>query len=134
MEKSKRKAPINIGGLLRCCIESLEEDERTEGGAVHVCKYCRTAIKIVDGAWSWVRAVPIEEYNQQCCPPPKQKKPRKKIIYTIEIKSSVFDSWERFLVFTTKRSRDATLKNLQNPKTIRWRLDNFRAGRCIEEG
>ena len=130
MEKSKRKVPINIGGLLRCCIESLESDERTEEGAVHVCKYCKTAIKIVDGAWSWVRAVPIEECNQQCCPPSKQKKRRRRITHTIEIKSSVFNDWERFLVFKTKRSRDTVLKHLQDTQ---WRRDSFRAGKYVVE-
>ena len=47
--------PINIGGLLRCCIESLQDEVQTKEGSTHHCKYCNTCIKIIKGRWTWVQ-------------------------------------------------------------------------------
>lgn len=45
---------IRIGGLMRCCLETL--DERTEPGAEgdeQACKYCSHSARFRDGAWEW---------------------------------------------------------------------------------
>lgn len=47
--------PINQGGLLRCCIESLGDDIQIEEGSLHKCKSCGTYIKIINGAWTWAQ-------------------------------------------------------------------------------
>lgn len=47
--------PIKIGGLMRCCIETLQE--RTEPGAEgeeQPCKHCSSAAVLDGGAWRWI--------------------------------------------------------------------------------
>lgn len=48
---------VHIGGLMRCCIESLHQDplygKGKEGDKVE-CKWCKDGIVFRDGAWRWV--------------------------------------------------------------------------------
>lgn len=50
-------APIRIGGLMRCCIESLERnapDDAPEGTAFR-CLWCSDEAGMIfrDGVWQW---------------------------------------------------------------------------------
>lgn len=48
--------PINQAGLLRCCIADITNNEvRTKEGTIHKCQYCKTYIKLVNGAWTWIQ-------------------------------------------------------------------------------
>lgn len=49
--------PLNHGGVFRCCIASLSEDE-TEAveGDTRICKYCKSpdgGLKLTNGVWAW---------------------------------------------------------------------------------
>ena len=51
------RKPLHIGGVLRCCIASLDEYEEgpDEEGTVLPCNFCSSALHVVDGAWRWHR-------------------------------------------------------------------------------
>lgn len=48
---------IRIGGLMRCCIKSLQEDRPTnpQEGDVRPCKWCDATVIYKFGAWEWNR-------------------------------------------------------------------------------
>ena len=48
--------PVNIGGLLRCCIATLEDytDEAIPGESKSVCKHCGDVTGLrKEGFWAW---------------------------------------------------------------------------------
>jgi len=53
---------IKIGGLLRCCIETIDDlyaqgpGHRAAEGDVLPCKYCSHSVTFRSGAWEWNRA------------------------------------------------------------------------------
>jgi hypothetical protein len=49
-----RELPLRIGGVMRCCIETLDTALVTEvEGEILSCKYCDSSLRIRDGAWEW---------------------------------------------------------------------------------
>jgi hypothetical protein len=49
-----RNLPLRLGGVMRCCIETLDTTEVEEKeGDVLPCKYCRSRLIVRDGAWEW---------------------------------------------------------------------------------
>lgn len=49
--------PINSGGVLRCCCDSLaqhlEADGKEDEGTVVQCIYCKGSVIVKDGVWRW---------------------------------------------------------------------------------
>jgi hypothetical protein len=46
--------PVRIGGLMRCCTETLRVDAGwAKEGQVINCLYCPSAMRLRDGAWEW---------------------------------------------------------------------------------
>lgn len=51
---------IHVGGLLRCCIVTVEQFisdygyKPAEQGAVVECPYCHTSVRLDEGIWRWV--------------------------------------------------------------------------------
>lgn len=51
-----RKAGLRIGGVMRCCAETLNTTQvREVAGEVLKCKYCSSSLIFRDGAWEWNR-------------------------------------------------------------------------------
>lgn len=53
----RRTKPVRIGGLLRCCLTTLDEAENLkeeEGETLH-CKYCSSSMIFLNDAWEWLR-------------------------------------------------------------------------------
>lgn len=49
-----RKAPLRIGGVMRCCMETLDTTPVMETeGEVLKCKHCRQSLVFTDGCWGW---------------------------------------------------------------------------------
>ena len=50
-----RDYKVAQGGLMRCCIEALDNraDENVPPGQVITCPHCHDSIKLVDGVWRW---------------------------------------------------------------------------------
>ncbi len=49
---------IRIGGLMRCCIATIENAEIKKApkeGDIMECQYCSDQMVWKDGAWEWVR-------------------------------------------------------------------------------
>ncbi len=54
MEAGPRKLPVRIGGLFRCCLETLDTTPVIEEeGTILQCKYCKGSLRIREGAWEW---------------------------------------------------------------------------------
>lgn len=57
---------VHTGGLMRCCIKSLDQDplygKGKEGDQVN-CKWCKDVIVFKEGAWRWIGAK-VESGNQ----------------------------------------------------------------------
>ena len=54
----KNTPKIRIGGLMRCCILTIEEDapKNPKEGDKMRCRYCKSGdIIFKDGAWEWDR-------------------------------------------------------------------------------
>ena len=51
-----RKLPLMIGGVMRCCVESLNSAlvNETEGEIVK-CKYCKSSLILKNKVWQWNR-------------------------------------------------------------------------------
>lgn len=48
--------PVRIGGLMRCCTETLRVSaEWAKEGQVVACLYCPDSMRLRDGAWEWNR-------------------------------------------------------------------------------
>lgn len=48
--------PIRIGGLMRCCTETIRAYEGPQDeGTVLACRYCSETSIVRDGAWEWNR-------------------------------------------------------------------------------
>lgn len=49
---------VRVGGLMRCCIHTIEtteiKNEPAEGDSME-CRYCSDQLRWHDGAWEWVR-------------------------------------------------------------------------------
>ena len=46
--------PIRIGGVMRCCAETLSEREAPgRDGDVLPCRYCSSRLIFRSGAWEW---------------------------------------------------------------------------------
>lgn len=57
-----RDWPVRIGGLMRCCTETLRVDAGwAKEGQVLACLYCSHSMRLRDGAWEW---------NRPTLPPP----------------------------------------------------------------
>ncbi len=49
-----RILPLRIGGVMRCCLETLETTAVEEKeGDILPCKYCKSSLRVRDGAWEW---------------------------------------------------------------------------------
>jgi len=50
----KRRLPARIGGLMQCCMATLDEALLTEneGDTLH-CRYCTSQMRVRNGAWEW---------------------------------------------------------------------------------
>jgi hypothetical protein len=48
------REPVRIGGLMRCCLETIREYDKpgVEGDIVN-CKYCSSSMRFRDGVWEW---------------------------------------------------------------------------------
>ena len=56
MSKHRRTKPVNHGGLLRCCITTLDEAEVEEvEGEVLPCKWCGGLLIFNGEVWRWYR-------------------------------------------------------------------------------
>ncbi len=54
MARGHRRLPLRIGGVFRCCIETLDTTPVLENeGAILPCKYCKSSLRVRDGAWEW---------------------------------------------------------------------------------
>jgi hypothetical protein len=53
-EPHLRQLPLRIGGVMRCCIATLDEAIVTEneGDTLH-CRWCKSQLRVRDGAWEW---------------------------------------------------------------------------------
>jgi len=50
----KTKLHIRIGGVMRCCLATLQQaDVEDKEGEVLPCKYCHSSLIVRDGAWEW---------------------------------------------------------------------------------
>ena len=49
------KLPIRIGGLMRCCIATLEMMSGGNEGDIINCISCQSQMQVHDGAWEWVQ-------------------------------------------------------------------------------
>jgi len=58
-----RQLPLRIGGVMRCCLETLNTTPVIENeGDVLPCRYCKSQLRVRDGAWEWDQeAYPKEE-------------------------------------------------------------------------
>jgi len=53
-EPRLRQLPLRIGGVMRCCIETLNTTPVSENdGDVLPCRYCKSQLRVRDGAWEW---------------------------------------------------------------------------------
>ena len=50
-----RRLPLRIGGVMRCCIETLDTTPMTteDEGTVLPCRWCKSSLRVRDGAWEW---------------------------------------------------------------------------------
>ena len=49
-----RQLPLRIGGVMRCCLVTLNESLVTEHeGDLLPCRYCKSRLRVRDGAWEW---------------------------------------------------------------------------------
>lgn len=53
----RRTKPLRIGGVMRCCIKTLDESEhlREVEGEILKCKWCSSSLRFRAGAWEWNR-------------------------------------------------------------------------------
>jgi hypothetical protein len=50
------KLPFRLGGLMRCCAQTLIEYQGEEKeGTVISCTWCSSKLVVRDGAWEWQR-------------------------------------------------------------------------------
>lgn len=49
------RKPYYIGGLMRCCTDTLREhdDSKDKEGAKLKCKWCPSEIILMNGKWQW---------------------------------------------------------------------------------
>lgn len=56
------KLPLAIGGVMRCCIASLDAHEQAGGaqteGAIVPCLYCESSLHVIGGIWKWCGEYP----------------------------------------------------------------------------
>ena len=57
VEPMVRTLPLRIGGVMRCCIETLDTTPITSEaeGTILPCKYCSSSLRVREGAWEWNR-------------------------------------------------------------------------------
>lgn len=49
-----RRLPLRIGGVMRCCIATLDDALVTENeGDTLDCRHCSSRLRVRDGAWEW---------------------------------------------------------------------------------
>lgn len=54
IEPHKVLLPINQGGLMRCCIQSLLEAFTIEDeGDIYTCPYCHSQMIVINQQWQW---------------------------------------------------------------------------------
>lgn len=51
----RRTKPVMIGGLMRCCLATLNGSEslKEEDGEILPCKYCSSSMVFAKGIWGW---------------------------------------------------------------------------------
>lgn len=50
-----RVGPIQVGGILRCCVEEIQKDLTLAGeGDVRQCQWCSGQCRLEAGIWTWV--------------------------------------------------------------------------------
>lgn len=54
---NSRTLPIKIGGLMRCCIDTLDSAvlKSEEEGTVLECRHCKGSMRVRNGKWEWNR-------------------------------------------------------------------------------
>lgn len=54
-DKIKRIKTLQIGGVMRCCVETINEfdDSQSKEGDTVKCKYCEDKLTLQDGKWQW---------------------------------------------------------------------------------
>ena len=61
---SLTQKPLRIGGVMRCCSETLfryqDDNGIEEEGTVLPCKWCKSSLIVKDGAWEWNQETDIE--------------------------------------------------------------------------
>lgn len=61
-ERTHPRLPLAIGGVLRCCIHTLDQHETVNGtqeeGTVLPCLYCQSALHVIGGKWQWCGEYP----------------------------------------------------------------------------
>lgn len=49
-----RRLPLAIGGVMRCCLETLNSTKVNEvEGEIVKCKYCSSSLILENGIWRW---------------------------------------------------------------------------------
>jgi hypothetical protein len=70
MEPHPRKLPLRLGGVMRCCIETLSTTPVTEEeGEILKCKWCSSSLIVRNGVWEWNQEFK-SEYQQE---PPEEE-------------------------------------------------------------
>lgn len=53
------RLPLAIGGVMRCCIATLDAHETAGGaqaeGTVLPCRYCKSALHVQGNVWRWFK-------------------------------------------------------------------------------
>jgi hypothetical protein len=54
---TQRTKPLKIGGLMRCCAQTIDshDDTRDEEGATVKCWHCDSSMILKNGVWEWNR-------------------------------------------------------------------------------
>jgi hypothetical protein len=59
MDTELEPLPIRMGGLMRCCTGTYEEQappaSESKDGDVLPCRYCKSSMILRNGAWEWNR-------------------------------------------------------------------------------
>jgi hypothetical protein len=64
-EPHQRQLPLRIGGVMRCCVETLNTTPVVENeGDVLPCRYCSSRLRVRDEAWEWDDEYHKEEVNR----------------------------------------------------------------------
>lgn len=71
---SMNNDPVRIGGLFRCCVQSIREGQAGTDGEIRGCtvgKGCDSHVIFRHGAWEWLRPLDLPGVTVTCgaaCP------------------------------------------------------------------